>query len=83
MSLENGSNADVGSKQNCGGSLPTRREIVITACGGRINYTGDTPWALFQGQQVYFCLPFCKTDYENDPNDSCLAFRSLDSYERQ
>lgn len=81
MSLGDGSNADLGGEQDYGVSLPMRGEIVITACGGRINYTADTPWVLFKGQPLYFCLPICKTDYQNDPYDSCLAFRSLDSDE--
>jgi hypothetical protein len=78
MSLEDASNSGVGGEQDYGGPMPRPGEIVVTACGGRINYTTDTLWALFQGQPVYFCLPICKTDYESDPYTSCLASRLLD-----
>jgi hypothetical protein len=78
MSLQDGSNASLGGGQDYGGPMPQPGEIVVTACGGRISYTADTPWALFQGQPVYFCLPICQTDYENDPYTSCLASRLLD-----
>ena len=82
MSLEDAPNANVGGERDNGDSLPMRGEIVLTACGGRINYTVDTPWTLFQGRPVYFCLPICKTDYDNDPHASCLALRWLDADER-
>lgn len=78
MSLKGAFNADMGDEQDYGGAMPKPGEIVVTACGGRLNYSTDIPWALFQGQPVYFCLPICKTDYEDDPNTSCLASRLLD-----
>ncbi len=78
MSLQDASQAGVGGQPEEDDSTPMPGKIVITACGGRINYTADTPWALFQGQPVYFCLPICKTDYEDDPFTSCLASRLLD-----
>ncbi len=79
MSLEETADVGVGSERDRSNSQPIPDAIVITACGGRINYTDDTPSALFRGEAVYFCLPICKTDYENDPSTSCLAFRLLDS----
>jgi hypothetical protein len=70
---------DVGGKRNCGESRPEIGAIVITACGGRVNYSADTPCDVFRGETVYFCLPICKKDYQNDPFTSCLASRLLDS----
>ena len=48
---------------------------IITACNGRIRYTTGTPWAIYQGQKVFFCLPVCKEDFEADPGCSCLAIK--------
>ena len=48
---------------------------ITTACNGRIRYTAGTPWVIYQGQKVFFCLPVCKEDFEADPGCSCLAFK--------
>jgi hypothetical protein len=79
MSLEEASDVGMGSEQDRSNPQPISGSIVITACGGRLNYSVDTPSAFFRGEAVFFCLPICKTDYENDPYTSCLAFRLLDS----
>ena len=70
---------DVDGKHKCGVAHLEKGAIVITACGGRINYSDDTPCDVFRGETVYFCLPICKTDYQNDPLTSCLASRLMDS----
>ena len=79
MSLGEVPGAEVDDMQDCGDSRLMRDAIVITACGGRINYSADTPCDLFHGEPVFFCLSICKTDYQNDPHTSCLAARLLDS----
>jgi hypothetical protein len=79
MSLGEVPGAEVDGKHDCQHARPERGAIVITACGGRINYSADTPCDLFRGETVYFCLPICKTDYQNDPFTSCLASRLMDS----
>lgn len=46
---------------------------VITACGGIVVLKPGTPKAMFNGNPVYFCLIECKTSFEDDPLNSCLA----------
>jgi hypothetical protein len=79
MSQKKTLGANLSGQQDCGETQPKSGAIVITACGGRINYSTDTPCACFRGEAVYFCLPICKKDYENDPYTSCLAASLLDS----
>lgn len=55
--------------------LPGPGSPVRTACGGGIRYEPGTPWTLFRGRRVYFCLPACKEDFEKDPQTSCLAWQ--------
>jgi hypothetical protein len=54
MSLEDAPRADVDGVQDCGNALPTPGAIIITACGGRINYSADIPCALYHGELLYF-----------------------------
>ena len=48
---------------------------VYTACGGIVQYMSNTPSAVYKEEVVYFCLPICKADYEDNPKTSCLAAR--------
>jgi YHS domain-containing protein len=58
---------------DCGGAdLPPAGTIVPTACGGTIRYRPDTPCISYRGETVYFCLPVCKTSFEENPRYSCL-----------
>jgi hypothetical protein len=79
VSLGEAPGAEVDGQHDCEHTRHERGAVVVAACGGRINYTADTPCDLFRGETVYFCLPICKTDYQNDPLTSCLASRLLNS----
>jgi YHS domain-containing protein len=52
---------------------------VRTACGGLVKYSASTPCVKFRGQRVFFCLPVCKADFENDPMSSCMAVHIQDN----
>lgn len=79
MSLGEAPVEDVDGKHDCGKAQHERGAMVITACGGRINYSSETPCDQFRGETVYFCLQICKTDYQNDPFTSCLASLLMDT----
>ena len=61
------------------GELKTSENIpeVVTACGSRVLLTANTLRVMFRGEVVYFCLPDCKTVYDIDPLNSCLAARLM------
>lgn len=54
---------------------PSLGTEVMTACGGFVHLNEGTPRAIYAGQTIYFCLPICKKDFEQDPATSCLAPR--------
>lgn len=53
--------------------LEQSRVEVETACGDKTVLNPDTPQAMFNGRPIYFCLVECKTSFEDDPFNSCLA----------
>jgi YHS domain-containing protein len=59
--------------------LPDPGTPVRTACGGLVKYSASTPCVKFRGQRVFFCLPVCKADFENDPMNSCMAVHIQDN----
>jgi YHS domain-containing protein len=46
---------------------------IQTACGGYVFLEENTPQTIFNGRQVYFCLPTCRDDFLRDPQTSCMA----------
>ena len=52
---------------------------VPTACGGYVLLEQDTPHTVFEGRQVYFCLPSCRESFLRDPKTSCMAGDLLSS----
>jgi len=54
-------------------ALPEQGATVLSACGGQMRFESDTPWAIYRGRRLYFCLPSCKEAFENDPETSCLV----------
>ena len=53
--------------------VPDKGTPVQTACGGTVNYSPAVPCVNIRGENIYFCLPACKADFESDPENSCLA----------
>ncbi len=51
--------------------------MVHTACGGVIQVSEASIFAIYQGETIYFCMSECKTDFEKDPEHSCLALRGM------
>lgn len=58
-------------------SYPPPGTEVFTACGGIVRYMSDTPSVVYKDEVIYFCLPICKVDYEDNPKTSCLAARFI------
>lgn len=48
-------------------------DLVFTACGGRIEYAPWIAQVLVQGKRVFFCLPSCQREFEQNPRFSCLG----------
>jgi hypothetical protein len=59
--------------------LPAYGMSVKTACGGTTTFGPKTPWAVYRGKLIFFCLPDCRADFERNPETSCLAAR-LDEF---
>jgi YHS domain-containing protein len=57
--------------------FPETGALVTTACRGCVRFEEDTPHAVYHGQRIYFCLPICLQDFEQDPNNSCLKGHPL------
>jgi len=57
--------------------LPETGALVTTACRGCIRFDIDTPHAVYREQRVYFCLPLCLEDFEQNPEHSCLKGNPL------
>lgn len=53
--------------------LPALGEEVMTACGGIVEYTGDTPCAWYQDGWIFFCSQECRERFERNPAESCLV----------
>lgn len=47
---------------------PKEGEFVRVACGGSMEFTADTPWAIYQGEVVAFCTEGCKRTFDQDPD---------------
>lgn len=47
--------------------------LVHTACGGVVQYTPSASCVHIDEQVVFFCLPGCKSDFEEDPDHSCVS----------
>lgn len=58
-------------------SYPLPGTDVPTACGGIVRYMSNTPSTVYKDEVIYFCLPICKADYEDNPKTSCLAARII------
>jgi hypothetical protein len=54
---------------------PAYGTIVQTACGGTATFGPKTPWAIYHGKVIYFCLSACRADFDRNPETSCLAAR--------
>jgi hypothetical protein len=54
--------------------IPPVGATVPTICGGTLTYSANTPCAMYNGQRVFFCLAICKSDFDRDPQNSCLMF---------
>ena len=51
---------------------PASGSSVPAICGGTLTYSAATPCAMYRGEQVFFCLAVCKTDFDRDPKNSCM-----------
>jgi hypothetical protein len=58
-----------------GRPLPNPGSEVTTACGGQIRFEPETPYSLYRDKRVFFCLPACKKDFDQDAKSSCLAWQ--------
>ena len=53
--------------------LPAPGSEIRTACGGLAKFEPDSPRALHKDDWVFFCLPTCLQEFEQDPASSCYA----------
>jgi len=49
--------------------LPAYGAVVQSACGGKMEFTPDTPYAEYEGRLLFFCLPACKATFEKYPRE--------------
>ncbi len=48
-------------------TVPAYGSIVESACGGSMEFTPETPYAVYEGRVFFFCLPACKATFEEQP----------------
>ena len=53
--------------------LPSPGSDIRTACGGLAKFAPDSPRALDKDNWVFFCLPTCLQEFEQNPVTSCYA----------
>ena len=53
--------------------LPAAGSEVRTACGGLAKFTSDSPRTLLKDRWVFFCLPTCLQEFEQNPVTSCYT----------
>ena len=64
---------------DCNSPMPVLGSVVSTACGGTVQYCAGTPCVLLNGENIFFCMAVCKTDFESDPLHSCVPSHKLRS----
>ena len=45
-----------------------QESIAKTICGGKIKDTANFPSAIYEGEQIYFCMRACLRVFEENPD---------------